>query len=316
MSYIEQIFNKSIGSLQLKDLEEYFKEPQEETSILEFKSGDVEINDIFKEVAAFLNTEGGLLIIGSPREEEVLIKKNKKIICKGELTYSKFRSKDWLYQKIMSNISPPPAGIKIFEEINEKGSIFILDIPQSITPPHQCNSEGKYYIRLEREAKPAPHGIVQALFQKRRLPVLKSEINFEKEFDNSDYLTISIFNTAEVPADKVGFIIEIHNVSEVECIHDFKDFQNHFPVKHSMTKSTEQVLAQVISIPIELRVFHNKQNYIVFVGYWSKDNDFDFQYWTYDPIKGKILCSDKMNYDKTSFKEEMDKLRKTLHNMV
>ncbi len=78
MSFIDKIFNKPIGSLQLKDLEEYFKEPQEETSILEFKSGEVEINDVYKEVAAFLNTEGGLLIIGTPREEEVLIKKNKK----------------------------------------------------------------------------------------------------------------------------------------------------------------------------------------------------------------------------------------------
>jgi len=106
MSYIEKIFNKNIVDLNINDLTDFFESDQEETSILEFKSGKVEINDIYKEITAFLNTEGGLLIIGAPIEKKEKIGKNEKVICSGELTYSQFRNKDWLYQKIASNIVP------------------------------------------------------------------------------------------------------------------------------------------------------------------------------------------------------------------
>jgi hypothetical protein len=61
-NYIENIFNKKKDELTLDNLKEFFSPPQEETSVLEFKSGGVEIIDIYKEVAAFLNTEGGLLV--------------------------------------------------------------------------------------------------------------------------------------------------------------------------------------------------------------------------------------------------------------
>lgn len=69
-NYIEKIFNKSRDEISLTDIEDYFASPQEETSIVEFKSGGVEIIDLYKEVTAFLNTEGGLIIVGTPKEKK------------------------------------------------------------------------------------------------------------------------------------------------------------------------------------------------------------------------------------------------------
>ncbi|NRT16932.1 putative HTH transcriptional regulator, partial [Flavobacterium sp. 28A] len=94
--YIEKIFGKSRNEVTLNDIKEYFSTEQEESSVIEFKSGEVEINDIFKEITAFLNTEGGLLVIGTPRETKKIIGKNNTIkVCEGELTYSNFKNKDW-----------------------------------------------------------------------------------------------------------------------------------------------------------------------------------------------------------------------------
>ena len=163
-SFITQFFDKNPDELTVSDIQNYFNDRQEESPTLEFKSGDAEINDVFKEVAAFLNTEGGLLIIGSPRETRETIGKRVINFCQGEVTYSKFVSKDWLHQKLFSNITPSPTEIYIKEIVTEKGNIFILDIPQSTNPPHQSTADGRYYIRLENESKPAPHGLIQALF--------------------------------------------------------------------------------------------------------------------------------------------------------
>ena len=93
--YIEKILLKKPEILTIDDLQNFFSTEQEEGSVLEFKTGQVDINKIFKEVAAFLNTEGGLIIIGSPREAKRKIKKHEITFCKGKLTYSKFKGKDF-----------------------------------------------------------------------------------------------------------------------------------------------------------------------------------------------------------------------------
>jgi predicted HTH transcriptional regulator len=225
-NYIEKIFGKPRNELLLIDIEEYFSSPQEETSVVEFKSGEVEINDIFKEVTAFLNTEGGLLIIGSPREVNKTIGKTTIKICQGSLTYSNFKNKDWLYQKIASNIVPSPTNIKIEEFITSNGNIFLIDIPQSLNPPHQSLSDGRYYLRLERDAKPAPHGIVQALFNKRRVPLIAATIQFEQFNDLNDKVTISLRNESSFPAEKVSFIIDVYNVESINSSYSFLILRN------------------------------------------------------------------------------------------
>ena len=42
-NYIEKIFGKLPSEVTLNDIKEYFSSPQEESSIIEFKSGEVEI---------------------------------------------------------------------------------------------------------------------------------------------------------------------------------------------------------------------------------------------------------------------------------
>jgi hypothetical protein len=309
VSYLHKIFGKRIEDFEIEDLVSFFEAQQEETDVLEFKSGDVEIEDLYKEITAFLNTEGGLLIIGTPRERKEPKGKLKRTICQGELTYSRFRSKDWLYQKIMSNITPAPTGIKVFEHLGEDGTVFVLDIPQSATPPHQNSSDGRYYIRLEREAKPAPHGIVQALFQKRRLPKLSGEISISKIGENSDKICVSIRNLSKIPAEKVSFMVEAYKVEEIQSRFHFSEtLQDSLGRKLSLNQSTDQLLVSVISFPIDFTVFHKGNEYIITVAYWCKDLDFDFQFWTYNPRLGKIVCEDKLKYEKVSLIDEIERL--------
>lgn len=289
-NYIEKIFGKSRNEVTINHIKDFFSTQQEESSVIEFKSGEVEINDIFKEITAFLNTEGGLLIIGAPRETKKTIGKNNIIkICEGDLTYSNFKNKDWLYQKIASNIVPTPTDLKIEEYLTDEGNVFLIDIPQSLNPPHQCSADGKYYLRLERDAKPAPHGIIQALFDKRRVPSLSADIEIEQIGHSTDKILLRIKNESNIPADKVSFIIDIYNVKNIESAYQFELFEDPLGDKFSMSNHSKQVLVQIISLPIKFKVKHFRKDYLIFVAFWCRDLDFDFKYFTYSPFEKKIV---------------------------
>ena len=286
-NYIEKVFGKSRVELSLNDLRDYFSTQQEESSVVEFKSGKVEINDIFKEITAFLNTEGGLLIIGAPVEKEVEKGKNKIRVCEGELTFSNFRNKDWLYQKIATNIVPAPTSLKIEEFLTEKGNVFILDIPQSLNPPHQSSSDGRYYLRLERDAKPAPHGIVQSLFNKRKVPELTAEVDFEKIDEFSDEVTVTFRNISKIPANKISSVIDVYNVANVS--NGFKYMKDGPDDKFTLSRNTDQVLVRVISFPEKFTVRHLGKKYMILVGFWSMELDFDCIFYTYCPKEQKTI---------------------------
>lgn len=306
--FITHFFKKEPEELTLADIETYFQNRQEESPTLEFKSGDVEINDIFKEVAAFLNTEGGLLIIGSPRETKETNGKKTINYCKGDVTFSKLSNKDWLHQKLFSNITPSPTEIFIKEFSTEMGNVFILDIPQSTNPPHQSNADGRYYIRLENEAKPAPHGLIQALFDKRRKPKLIARVEREKIDDLNDNLYVSIHNDSNVPADKVSFIIDIYNISKTDNKLNFKEIRRDaLGRKFSFSERAHQVLVSVISLGVDFSITHYDKNYLIAVNYWSRDTDFDCTYFVIDPKKNQILSNHWLD-ESSSLIDELKKL--------
>lgn len=308
-NYIQKIFGKPRDKLSLEDLKDYFSTPQEESSVVEFKSGGVEINDIFKEITAFLNTEGGLLIIGSPKEETIKRGKNKIKVCEGELSFSNFRSKDWLYQKIASNIVPAPTNLKIEEFLTDEGNVFVIDIPQSLNPPHQSSSDGRYYLRLEREAKPAPHGIVQALFNKRKVPKLTAEVDFYKIDAIHDDVNVTIKNTSYVPADKVSFVIDVYNVHDILLNSGFTFFKDSLGDKFTISENSNQVLVRVISFPENFRVKHFEKEYMILVGYWSKELDFECIFFTYCPKEQKITSKGTLNKG-AMFEDELKRIQK------
>ena len=227
--------------------------------------------------------------LSNESEEVKTIGKNKVKICEGNLTYSNFKNKDWLYQKICSNIVPAPTNLRIEEFFEENGNIFLIDVPQSMHPPHQCSSDGKYYIRLERDAKPAPHGIIQALFNKRRVPKLDVDIKVIPINDYKDDVILTIRNETPIPAEKVAFLVDIYNINKVDSDYQFNFFNDSLGDKFSMSNSVNQILVQIISLPIRFTVNHFGKEYLVFAGFWCRDVDFECKYFTYSPKNKSII---------------------------
>ena len=166
MNFSQTYLGKSLEELTYKDIEEFFIEEQVETETLEFKSGELfktinEFKDslnknINRSITAFLNSSGGLLIWGAPRE----YKKDGTNIkyCKGELyPINISRDKDSLISEITRAISHMPIGIKvkILSSEDGKSHIYIFEVKESQSKPHQSNH--RYFIRLDGQTQDAPH---------------------------------------------------------------------------------------------------------------------------------------------------------------
>ncbi|MET1257778.1 ATP-binding protein [Flagellimonas sp. DF-77] len=272
--FISKIFGVDDDELTISQVQDFFKYEQQETSILEFKSGTVDVDSIYKEVTAFLNTEGGLLIIGAPVEKTKTSDRVKVTFCQGSLTQSKFKSKDWLVQKIATNIIPSPISIKVKELEYMNGKIFLVDVPQSVTPPHQSSLDKRYYIRLDSETKPAPHGIVAALFDKRRAPELDTVTRIDQKSDNVDLINIGLTNVSVYPADKAAILIDVYNVIQVVNNRSFRLIDG--PPKerrYSLTKKFDTLIVQRITQSVSFRVVHKNEDYFINLSYWCKQRN-------------------------------------------
>lgn len=207
-------------------LTEFFSSEQEESEQLEFKSGKCLISDLYAEVSAFANTDGGIIILGAPREvyndatlDGKRNKKERRKVCIGSLDPSKEdRTTDSILQMFLKGITPSIMGIKVHRLVHPDGFIYIIYVPQSINSPHQVN--GAYHMRIGTMCERAPHGFVQALFNKKKPTKLVAHVAVKARVLSDHYndlkFQIHIGNESRFPIHNTeGFIALIGDLKEV-----------------------------------------------------------------------------------------------------
>jgi hypothetical protein len=303
-------FNKELYEISQQDLEDFFSDEIQETSTLELKSGDVDVIKIYREICAFLNTEGGTLIIGAPEEVEKKINGTKQKVYSGELVPSNFRNKDWLTQKIGSYVVPAPIGINIREVPVDDGKVFIIQIPKSSISPHQDSTGGKYYIRMEGEAKPAPHGIVESLFNQVKSANLSVNIEVNR-INQSLFKIIAVVSNKDLrPAEGITVFMAV--VGNVLLEND--DYQaqsilidNNERVINKNTKLDISLVAGLASnVKLDIRVFGDEIK--VLIGYWSKNTDAKFDAFIYNVNDEEITAHESSKDGEYKLIDEISKL--------
>lgn len=178
MNYSQIYFGTDRENLTWQIVEDFFKTEKTENDTLEFKSFssasklDSLYDGLCKSLAAFLNSEGGILIWGAPVGTKITGKKEK--IFSGALApISEILEKDTVIRIASSRISPMPSKINL--KIIEKGSvcICIFEIQKSRWA-HQIG--GTYYMRIDGQSVPAPHHYVEALMRQIHYPELSGHI--------------------------------------------------------------------------------------------------------------------------------------------
>lgn len=149
------------------DLEEIILNGCEETSNIDFKRGDALINNekakknIAKDVSAFANSAGGIIIYGIAEVAHVA----------AEFSFIDGRiiTKEWIEQVITSNIQRKIDGLKIIPirfDNDIKKSIYIVSIPDSNNKPH-ISVDKRFYKRCNFESVPMEEYEIRSLYSKK-----------------------------------------------------------------------------------------------------------------------------------------------------
>lgn len=217
MSFARQFFGKPLHEVEVSDILRFFKQKRHEGQHLEFKSGEVHMEKIQKEICAFLNSEGGLMIVGAPREMSIpgMVKERSSF---GEPRPSNINDPEVFTSKLLSGIVPEPVGMQLQQIRFSDGSVFLVEVPPSSFPPHQLFATGKYYLREGDVSRPAFHEEVERMFldSRKAYPDLRLEIQKKK-----DEVTLSLVfsNRSSVSVDKLNFRLEVRPV-----LHQVEEF--------------------------------------------------------------------------------------------
>ncbi len=317
MYYSAQILGKDVEALTLRDLENFFLDPRAENSILEFKSGKVKISSLYKEISAFLNTEGGLIIAGSPEEDKYSSGKSEKRRCQGKMIPTHFKDKEWLMSMISANITPPPENLKVKQFENGGGTIYVIDIPQSLNPPHQCIETGKYYIRVQDAARPAPHSVVEALFMKNKKPRLNLDLNLSRgNAETFNTVEVNIENLSDYPTDQLNYWLQVINVEDIEEVSIEPDNNYQKEMRNgtiSIKGKSEMMIVQELKLKFQFVVNNKLQPYILSLMAWNKESGLIRAHRLFDPVNFSDI---KTNHSGNGGSDNLEDMKKALAEIL
>jgi ATP-dependent DNA helicase RecG len=108
-----------------------------ESSTVQFKRTFEEIEKITLEIAAFLNTNGGVIIIGVDDDKSILgvdAEKEGKLI-------------QWISEASTDKHLSPPASVFIEKHIIEDKMIIVIDVPNGVNKPYQTKNKNLIYVK-------------------------------------------------------------------------------------------------------------------------------------------------------------------------
>ncbi|MFE8423775.1 ATP-binding protein [Tenacibaculum sp. ZH5_bin.1] len=198
---------KELHKLELYDFEtinSFIENEIEESIHIEFKSAgalskkDGQKKEVSKDVSAFANSDGGIIIYG-------IEEKNHKAHSFSFIDGNEF-TKEWLEQIISSTVNRNIPDLKIFP-VRKNGiissTIYVVQIPSSLEAPHMARDK-KYYKRYNFESVPMEEYEVRQLYGRKvksKLILDKSIIKKTKSTDEDEEfeytLEVDVYNDGE-----------------------------------------------------------------------------------------------------------------------
>lgn len=230
------------------DIQALIDSKAEESINLDFKSSeslgrnDGKKKEISKDVSAFANSDGGIIIYGIKEENHIASQPT--FIDGNEFT------KEWLEQVINSTIQKHIPSIEIFpirRDGNIRESIYLVKIPKSDLAPHICIDK-RFYKRFNFESIAMEEYEVRQLYERKKNSILSlysigiKDYTEDSEGNYSIQCSVVIKNDGNVPESTYKTCIYFENLSPRTSV-DY-DSSNHYYeytwVNHDTVKLSAQ----------------------------------------------------------------------------
>ncbi len=153
--------------------------------------------EISKDVSSFANSDGGVIIYGITEEAH-------KPAAIDEGVEHKKRSREWLEDKIQSNVSPRLEGLRISQlQLNDERSLFVVSVPRSDRGPHQDRVSHRYFKRHNFKSAPMEDYEIQDVRNRRVL--LPPLISVRIDVVRGAILEFCVENVGDVAAADIKF---------------------------------------------------------------------------------------------------------------
>lgn len=158
-------------------------------------------HEIAKDVSAFANSDGGVLIYGIKEENHLPVTLDEGV---DHIKYSR----EWLEEVITSNISPLIDDLTIVQiPLSPDHSSFVIKVPKSYRAPHQEQSSKRYYKRYNFKSQPMEDYEINDV--RNRTYTISPLVNFDIIIKHGVMVYFVISNIGKVPAENVRFTFSI-----------------------------------------------------------------------------------------------------------
>lgn len=184
-----------------EDLELLVQQQVQESLHLDYKRSEALSKagqkEIPKDVSAFANSDGGLIIYGIEESGHLPVR------IDGGIPNSAF-TREWIEQTILSNISPRIEGVQIQQiSLDTCNSAYCINIPKSDRAPHQDRTNKRYYKRFNFSSVPMEDYEISDVRARSRS--IKPLARFGVEIRHGFLFMFVIENPGDVAAENVTF---------------------------------------------------------------------------------------------------------------
>lgn len=186
----------------IADVEKMIQDQVQENVHLDYKRsaaihrGSRERDEIAKDVSAFANSDGGVLIYGV-EEKDQLPTKIDDGVDDSEC------SREWIEAAVMTGITPRIDDVRILPLVRTPGrTMYVIEVAKTFRGPHQA-SDKRYYKRHNFKSVPMEDYEINDVRNRRKHlpPIITFQVGEYRRF----VATFDVGNVSDVVAEDVGF---------------------------------------------------------------------------------------------------------------
>ena len=184
----------------IEEIEAMIRDQVQENVHLDYKDSraihDGARDDIAKDVSAFANSDGGVIVYGVPEKDNLPLEIDVGVAASP-------CSREWIEAAILTGVKPRIEDVRIHPILRSPGRfVYVVQVPKSFRGPHQA-SDRRYYKRHNFSSVPMEdYEIADLRLRRRNVPAL---ISFEVLHHRKFFVVFDVRNMGDLVAEDVRF---------------------------------------------------------------------------------------------------------------